>query len=221
MEAQTFLEQVNIGQDLPQTEFTETWSSDDQVLIQLGNVALLDSEANALFLEQVQPIKCIRRALDLTSEYFCRYFQRYHPLFPILDISITPSALHSDCPTLFWAIVTTASRSLRPGLYPALCDLMPGLISPHFIYQSYSARPCQVLLILCMFPVPVKQTRDDVRWIYSGMAIQMATLAGLHATGSDNEYRPAGAVSATGKDRQELTRTWYCCAYVNAMYGIH
>ena len=69
-----------------------------------------------------------------------------------------------------------------------------------------------------MFPVPTEKSREDVRWMYSGIAMQMATLAGLHKIGSDQEYRKAGAVSATEKDRRELIRTWYCCCYVNATY---
>lgn len=69
-----------------------------------------------------------------------------------------------------------------------------------------------------MFPLPTEKSREDVRWTYSGIAMQMATLAGLHKTGSDQEYRKAGAVSASDKDRRELTRTWCCCCYVNATY---
>ncbi|KAE9382121.1 hypothetical protein N431DRAFT_440904 [Stipitochalara longipes BDJ] len=186
-------ESAKIEQGFLHSKSTE--SNDDQGLIRLGDVILVHSEVNALFRE---------------------YFLRFHPLFPILDLTTTPYPLHIDCPTLFWAIVTTASRIIRPGLYTALCDLVPQLISRNFFHQSYSVQPCQAMLILCMFPMPINKNCEDVRWVYSGIAMQMATLAGLHTRSSDHEYRKAGAASATERDRQEFSRTWYCCCYVNA-----
>ncbi|KIV79575.1 hypothetical protein, variant 1 [Exophiala sideris] len=170
-------------------------SSTEQVLVRLGNIILVHSEINDLFRD---------------------YFQRYHPLFPVLDPAIAPSSIQIDCPPLFWAVITTAARSTRPDLYPALCDLVPSMISGTFFHQSHSAQPCQALLILCMFPLPTTKSREDVRWMYSGMAMQMATLVGLHKTASDHEYRKAGTVRVPEEDRQELTRTWCCCCYANA-----
>jgi len=159
----------------------------------------------------MKPRFCLRALIT-------RYMQRYHPFLPVLDCTVTPSALQKDCPTLFWVIITTASRSVRPELYTMLCELVPQLISGKFFHQSYSTQPCQALLILCMFPMPTVKSREDVRWMYSGMAMQMATLAGLHKTGWDQEYRKAGTVGANEKDQRELTRTWYCCCHVNATY---
>lgn len=70
-----------------------------------------------------------------------------------------------------------------------------------------------------MFPLPLENSREDVRWVYSGIAMQMAMLAGLHTTGSAHEYRNAGALRAVEKDQRDLNRTWYCCCYVNATYA--
>ncbi|KAI1629490.1 hypothetical protein EDD37DRAFT_617138 [Exophiala viscosa] len=166
----------SINSDQQSYKSTFSVSRDDQVLVRLGNIILVHSEINDLFRE---------------------YFHRYHPLFPVLHPTIAPSSVQRDCPTLFWVIIVTAARSSRPDLYPALCDLVPQMVSGSFLFQSHSAQPCQAILILCMFPLPTVKSREDVRWMYSGMAMQMATLVGLHKTGSDHEYRSAGAAVVT------------------------
>jgi hypothetical protein len=96
---------------------------------------------------------------------------------------------------------------------------VPHLISPKFLHQSHSVQPCQALLILCTFSATSKNNfREDTRWMYSGMAMQMATRAGLHTAGLYHEYGQEGAVTAAEKNKREQTKTWYCCCYVNATY---
>ncbi|OQU99157.1 hypothetical protein CLAIMM_04831 isoform 1 [Cladophialophora immunda] len=67
-----------------------------------------------------------------------------------------------------------------------------------------------------MWPPPVQRQADDVRWLYSGMAMQMAMHAGYHRVGYEHEYH-AYTYSKSLSNEQSHTRVWRCWCFVNAL----
>jgi hypothetical protein len=144
----------------------------------------------------------------------------YHQQFPVLDVDIEPISTLNACPLLFWCIVVTASRNLplQQDLFRDLCKLLPSLLSELMIQRTTSVHSIQALLILSMWPLPVQRQSEDMRWIHSGIAMQMALQAGLHQVGYEHEYR-AFTGFRNHNDEQKHTRIWRCWCFVNAMYG--
>lgn len=157
--------------------------------------------------------------VSILSPSVCRYLEYYHRLFPVLDSQLNIWNVRSQSPLLFWTIIATASRHSpqHQDVFENLQKLLPTLVTEQLFYRSYTLAPCHALLILCIWPLPISKQREDVRWVYSGMAMQMATLAGLHKLDSAHEYDRAGTTRASHLDRNLLCRTWYCCCYVNSL----
>ena len=141
-------------------------------------------------------------------------------MFPLLDPDIPIEEIRRRCPVLFWTIIATAARSLPAyaKIFSDLRQIIPSLISgPFFQRDYYSILPCQALLILCVWPLPVEQQKNDVCWIYSGIAMQMATASGLHKVDFAHEYAIVGATKPSAQERRAMVRTWYCTCFVASM----
>lgn len=141
-------------------------------------------------------------------------------MFPLLDADIPIDEIRRKCPVLFWTIVVTASRSLPAysHIFADLRHILPSLISGTFFHRDYySILPCQALLVLCVWPLPIEKQREDVRWIYSGIAMQMAIASGLHKVDFVHEYADAGATKPSAQERRAMIRTWHCTCFVTSM----
>jgi hypothetical protein len=147
-----------------------------------------------------------------------RYFLYYHQQFPVIDSEIDPISTFHTSPVLFWSIVFTASRNLpsRNNLTNELCKSLPNLVSKLMVQRDDSLQTIQALLVLSMWPFPVRRQSDDLRWIYSGVAMQMAIQTGLHRVGYEHEYRPL-TFRRSQTDSKKHTRIWRCWCFVNAV----
>lgn len=121
-------------------------------------------------------------------------------------------------PLLFWTIIFTAARNLESHqqTFLTLCEKMPGLLGGLMTHRHDSVYTMQALLILSMWPPPVSRQSDDMRWIYSGMVMQMALQAGCHRVGYEHEYH-GFSYSKSAADERTHTRIWRCWCFVNAL----
>lgn len=151
--------------------------------------------------------------------YLRRYYARYHQQLPVLDEQTEPTAIIDASPLLFWTICFTASRNLLPQqrYFPILCKKITGLLSNLMIVRHDSVYTMQALLILTMWPPPVRRQSDDMRWTYSGMTLQMALHAGCHRVGYEHEYH-AFTYSESPSDKRKHTQIWRCWCFVNSLY---
>lgn len=85
------------------------------------------------------------------------------------------------------------------------------------IVRHDSVYTMQALLILTMWPPPVRRQSDDMRWTYSGMTLQMALQAGCHRVGYEHEYH-ALTYSESPSDERKHTQIWRCWCFVNSLY---
>lgn len=116
------------------------------------------------------------------NDCFSLFLKHYHSTLPILDPTWGPDSFYALSPFVFWCIVITGAR--RYELDPTILHrLAPGVAQmalramPQF--SSYFPTICG-LVILCVWPLPMKSLRDDPSPLYSGAAMQIALQHGLH-----------------------------------------
>ncbi|KIV97159.1 hypothetical protein PV10_00941 [Exophiala mesophila] len=146
------------------------------------------------------------------NDCFTLFFRHYHRTLPILDPSWDPDTVYLLSPFVFWCVVITGSR--RYDLDPTILHrLAPGVTQMALLqlsqFQSYFPTICG-LVMLCVWPLPMKTVHDDPSLLYSGIAMQMALQHGLHLFPQSQAYGcPVPYRSATRE--ASLARVW---AYV-------
>ncbi|KAF7373016.1 hypothetical protein MSAN_00509000 [Mycena sanguinolenta] len=144
-----------------------------------------------------------------------KLFEIFHanlnPFISLLDpVLHTPISTFTRCPVLFTVVCAVSSR-----YYTAKSEIYP--IAMHFAKHSASnalnegwktIELCQVYILLSIYSVPGQKWEEDCSWLYSGVAIRLATDLNLHQT----------AISAAPQEneRQERellnrTRAWMNC----------
>lgn len=146
------------------------------------------------------------------NDCFALFFKHYHPVLPILDPSWGPDTFYTLSPLVFWCIVVTGSR--RYDLDPTILHrLAPGVSQmalrslPQF--SSYFPTICG-LVMLCVWPLPMKTMHEDLSPLYSGAAMQIALQHGLHLSPHSQACGWPGSVRNVTHDAS-LARVW---AYV-------
>lgn len=165
------------------------------------------------------PTTTATRALDgihvetfKINDCFTLFFRHYHRTLPILDPSWDPDTVFLLSPFVFWCVVITGSR--RYDRDPTILHrLAPGVTQMALLqlpqFQSYFPTICG-LVMLCVWPLPMKSMHDDPSLLYSGIAMQMALQHGLHSYTQSQAYGcPVPFRNATRE--VSLARVW---AYV-------
>lgn len=145
-----------------------------------------------------------------------RFFTQYHPLFPILDITLGPNDYYELSPFLFWTIVVTGSR--RYSEDPMVLEKSSQYITP-LAFSSMALRSSQIpviqgLLILCTWRLPTNSMYKDMTHLMCGSAVHLATQIGLHIAGVGQDF-----VRMPLKKDQDLkvsrAKLWLCCVIVS------
>jgi transcriptional regulatory protein LEU3 len=141
-----------------------------------------------------------------------RFFTQYHPLFPVLDVSLGPNDYYEMSPFLFWSIIVTGSRR-----YPddrTVLEKTSQRIIP-LAFSSMARRSSQIpiiqgLLILCIWRIPTNSMYKDMTHLLCGTAVHLSTQIGLHVAGVGQDF--ARTALKTDQD-QKVTRArlWLCC----------
>ncbi|KAJ7027527.1 hypothetical protein C8F04DRAFT_965053 [Mycena alexandri] len=132
------------------------------------------------------------------------------PFIAILDpVLHTPSSTFARCPFLFTVICAISSR-----YYPEKSEIYP--IAMHFAKHSAanalidgwkSVELVQAYILMSIFAVPARKWEEDRSWLYTGLAIRLATDLNLHQVATK---------APKGNEMQERellnrTRVWMIC----------
>ncbi|KAJ7208439.1 hypothetical protein B0H12DRAFT_1034254 [Mycena haematopus] len=133
------------------------------------------------------------------------------PFIALLDpVLHTPASTFARCPFLFTVVCAVSSR-----YYPEKSEIYP--IAMHFAKHSAanalidgwkSVELCQAYILLSIYAVPARKWEEDRSWLYTGLAIRLATDLNLHQVPSSK------AVKGNEKQERELlnrTRVWMIC----------
>ncbi|EIN03558.1 hypothetical protein PUNSTDRAFT_146996 [Punctularia strigosozonata HHB-11173 SS5] len=154
---------------------------------------------------------------------FDAFFSHYHPFFSVILEPIEPQACFDRCSLLFWAICITACRprpdnpvlrARNPEFSLKLGVHVRRFFSELLVAPIRSIYAIQALLITSEYIfVAHCDGREDLHWIYSGLAVQMGLKLGLHRPDNTTDFRSRAILD---KDRMhERILVWVQCFIVH------
>ncbi|KAJ7472029.1 hypothetical protein FB451DRAFT_313024 [Mycena latifolia] len=174
-----------------------------------------DLGMRAQLIEQHSPPEILIHGLVVPEDVdklFEIFYERINPFIALLDpVLHTPASTFARCPFLFTVVCAISSR-----YYPEKSEIYP--IAMHFAKHSAanalidgwkSVELCQAYILMSIFAVPARKWEEDRSWLYTGLAIRLATDLNLHQVAS-------GAGKHRGDERAERellnrTRVWMIC----------
>jgi hypothetical protein len=147
-----------------------------------------------------------------------RYYANYHVRFSLLQDPAACIKSYDTCPFLFWVVMAVASKRSHKYsyLHEQLRDPVARLAAEHTKHTNRLIAFVQALLLLCIWPFPYIQLRENPAWLYYGLATHMAMLLGLHRPQHPIQFLEA-ADSKEG-DTNVRIRTWLGCFIVDQKY---
>ncbi|CAO3641434.1 unnamed protein product [Cunninghamella echinulata] len=148
--------------------------------------------------------------IDELFDLFLRYQYQYIPVFPKKYLNpktlLYECTEYTGSEILFWTICAVSSRiSLNSNNnnnnnnsnssnskndhmkeHQSVSDHVKYLIQKTGMVSHYTMRPFKTLahiyalVLLCLWPLPHRSTQEDMSWMYSGQAIHMGLLLGIH-----------------------------------------
>lgn len=120
------------------------------------------------------------------DHYFDKYFEQFHPYFPIVRIR-EPDAIYNSGPVLFWAIVVTACRtsSHDGGVFDFLVDAVKKDVWESLSDPPISLSTINALLILSVWPLPTIRFMKDPSPMYVSLLMNSCYLLGIHTGRGD------------------------------------
>ncbi|KAJ7666954.1 hypothetical protein DFH06DRAFT_1384519 [Mycena polygramma] len=173
-----------------------------------------DLGMRAQLIEQHSPPEILIHGLVVPEDVdklFEIFYTRVNPFIALLDpVLHTPASTFARCPFLFTVVCAISSR-----YYPEKSEIYP--IAMHFAKHSAanalidgwkSVELCQAYILMSIYAVPARKWEEDRSWLYTGLAIRLATDLNLHQVQSSK--------AAKGNEKQERevlnrTRVWMIC----------
>ncbi|KAK0214500.1 fungal-specific transcription factor domain-containing protein [Armillaria fumosa] len=148
--------------------------------------------------------------LDDAEQLFDIFYKYINPLVSILDpILHTPKSTLARCPVLFTVICAVASRyhPRKSGIYQIAMHLAKYSAANSLVQDDMkSVELCQAYILMSIYTVPETSWDRDQTWLYTGLAISIATALRLDRTAKVN--------SATENEEREYlnrVRVWKFC----------
>jgi hypothetical protein len=130
------------------------------------------------------------------------------PFISLLEPKLhTPAQTFSRCPFLFTVVCAIASRySDKPDVYPIAMHFAKSAAANALVDGWKSVELCQAYILMSIYAVPARRWEEDRSWLYTGLAIRIATDLNLHLL---PQKKPT-------TEQQELemlnrTRVWIIC----------
>ncbi|KAJ6552076.1 hypothetical protein DFH09DRAFT_601358 [Mycena vulgaris] len=173
-----------------------------------------DLGMRAQLIEQHSPPEILIHGLVVPEDVdklFEIFYARVNPFIALLDpVLHTPASTFARCPFLFTVVCAISSR-----YYPEKSEIYP--IAMHFAKHSAanalidgwkSVELCQAYILMSTYAVPARKWEEDRSWLYTGLAIRLATDLNLHQVASGKAHK--------GNEKQERemlnrTRVWMIC----------
>ncbi|KAF7328787.1 hypothetical protein MVEN_02507600 [Mycena venus] len=162
-----------------------------------------DLSMRAQLIEQHSPPEILIHGLVVPEDVdklFEIFYTRVNPFIALLDpVLHTPASTFARCPFLFTVVCAVSSR-----YYPEKSEIYP--IAMHFAKHSAanalidgwkSVELCQAYILMSIYAVPARKWEEDRSWLYTGLAIRLATDLNLHQV-------PSNKIKGNEKQEREL-----------------
>ncbi|EJF62017.1 hypothetical protein DICSQDRAFT_169593 [Dichomitus squalens LYAD-421 SS1] len=166
----------------------------------------------ATMIESVSPPEILVHGLvtpDDVEKLFKIYFERVNPHCDVLDpVLHTPASTFARCPFLFTVVCAISSRyyTEKSEIYPIAMHFAKHAAASALLNGWKSVELSQAYILMSLYGVPARRWEEDRNWLYTGLAIRIATDLNLHVV---SNVRPK-----TEKQEREMvnqTRVWLLC----------
>lgn len=171
-----------------------------------------DLNRRAMLIEQHSPPEILVHGLvdpDDVQNLFDIFYKYVNPFISLLDpVLHTPASTFARCPFLFTVVCAISSRYYveKSEIYPIAMHFAKHSAANALIDGWKSVELCQAYILMSIYAVPAKRWEEDRSWLYTGLAIRIATDLNLHQ-----------ASTTKAKDEKEerealnRARVWMIC----------
>ncbi|KAI0922432.1 hypothetical protein AcV7_005968 [Taiwanofungus camphoratus] len=117
------------------------------------------------------------------EKLFDIFYTRLNVHVTLLDREIhTPDSTFARCPFLFTVVCAIASRYYQPKseIYPIAMHFARRAAADSLLNGWKSVELSQAYILLSIYAVPARRWEEDRSWLYTGLAIRIATDLNLH-----------------------------------------
>ncbi|KAM5545448.1 hypothetical protein V8D89_000486 [Ganoderma adspersum] len=166
----------------------------------------------ATMIESVSPPEILVHGLvtpDDVEKLFKIFFEKVNPHCDVLDpILHTPASTFARCPFLFTVVCAISSRyyTEKSEIYPIAMHFAKHAAASALLNGWKSVELSQAYILMSLYGVPARRWEEDRNWLYTGLAIRIATDLNLHVV---SNVKPK-----TEKQEREMinqTRVWLLC----------
>ncbi|RDB22039.1 Protein priB [Hypsizygus marmoreus] len=171
-----------------------------------------DLGIRATLIEQHSPPEILVHGLvapEDVDKLFEIFYERVNPFISLLDpVLHTPASTFARCPFLFTVICAISSRyyTEKSEIYPIAMHFAKHSAANALIDGWKSVELCQAYILMSIYAVPARRWEEDRSWLYTGLAIRIATDLNLHQVSSTKPQDE--------KQEREIlnrTRVWMIC----------
>lgn len=171
-----------------------------------------DLGLRATMLEQHSPPDILVHSLvtpEDVEKLFAIFWEKINPFISLLDpVLHTPATTIARCPFLFTVICAISSRfyTEKSQIYPIAMHFAKRSAATALIDGWKSVELCQAYILMSIYAVPARRWEEDRSWLYTGLAIRLATDLNLH-------HVYTGKPTSEKQEREMLnkTRVWMIC----------
>ncbi|KAK0471072.1 hypothetical protein IW261DRAFT_912826 [Armillaria novae-zelandiae] len=152
--------------------------------------------------------------LEDAEHLFDTFYTYIHPFIAILDpVLFTPKSTLARCPVLFTVICAIASRYYPPksSIYPIAMHFAKHSAAKALIHdETRSVELCQAYILMSSYVVSERSWEKDLNWLYTGLAISIATALRL-------DQIPKINPATENEEREYLNRlrVWQLCFQID------
>ncbi|KAI1793795.1 hypothetical protein LXA43DRAFT_206444 [Ganoderma leucocontextum] len=166
----------------------------------------------ATMIESVSPPDILVHGLvtpDDVEKLFKIFFEKVNPHCDVLDpVLHTPASTFARCPFLFTVVCAISSRyyTEKSEIYPIAMHFAKHAAASALLNGWKSVELSQAYILMSLYGVPARRWEEDRNWLYTGLAIRIATDLNLHVV---SNVKPK-----TEKQEREMvnqTRVWLLC----------
>ncbi|KAJ3931253.1 MAG: putative fungal-specific transcription factor [Lentinula lateritia] len=172
------------------TDFDEENLDDDNVGVANATYFMpgpaTDLDIRATLIEQHSPPEILVHGLvtpDDVDKLFEIFYERINPFISLLDpVLHTPATTFARCPFLFTVVCGISSRyyTEKSEIYPIAMHFAKHSAANALIDGWKTVELCQAYILMSIYAVPAKRWEEDRSWLYTGLAIRIATDLNLH-----------------------------------------
>ncbi|KAI0773153.1 fungal-specific transcription factor domain-containing protein [Trametes elegans] len=191
-------------------------SSDDDVGV--ANVGFFEPGPafnlglRASMIESVSPPEILVHGLvtpDDVDKLFEIYFDKINVHCDVLDPALhTPATTFNRCPFLFTVICAISCRYYqeKSDIYPIAMHFAKHAAASALLNGWKSVELSQAYILMSLYGVPARRWEEDRNWLYTGLAIRIATDLNLHVVST---VKPKS--ERQEREMVNQSRVWLLC----------